>query len=120
MGKFLDRMSQNDSQALVARAKQIDCQARIAQEAIVAKLKNKKAALELKLQDLTDFAPETTQSLRPGVANWQPEKWAAELHNVKVGLYEVEVELQIANATMKDFFGDAAEELELAEIADEA
>ena len=106
MGKFLQRMSCNNSQALVARAKQIDQQARIAQEAIVAKLKNEKASLELKLQDLTDFAPESTQSLRPGVANWDPAKWAKELHAVKVALYENSVELQIAEDTMKDFFGD--------------
>lgn len=106
MGKFLQRMSQNDSKALVARARQIDTQAKIAQDAIIAKLKNEKARLELKLQDLTDFAPETTQSLRPGVANWDPQKWAKELHEVKLALYENSVELQIAEDTMKDFFGD--------------
>ena len=106
MGKFLDRMSQNDSKALAARARQIDTQAKIAQEAIVAKLKNEKARLELKLQDLTDFAPETTQSLRPGVANWNPEKWAKELHEVKLNLYENSVELEIAESTMKEFFGE--------------
>lgn len=110
MGKFLDRMSQNDSKALVARARQIDTQARIAQEDIIAKLKNEKAKLELKLQDLTDFAPETTQSLRPGVANWDPTKWAKELHATKVALYENSVELQIAESTMKEFFGDEASE----------
>lgn len=106
MGQFLQRMSQNDSKALVARARQIDTQAKIAQEAILAKLKNEKASLELRLQDLTDFAPETTQSLRPGVANWNPEKWAKELHEVKLKLYENSVELQIAESTMKEFFGD--------------
>jgi hypothetical protein len=117
MGKFLDRMSQNDSKALVARARQIDTQARIAQEDIIAKLKNEKAKLELKLQDLTDFAPETTQSLRPGVANWDPTKWAKELHATKVALYENSVELQIAQSTMKEFFGDeeASEEVTIVE-----
>ena len=115
MGKFLDRMSQNDSKALVARARQIDTQAKIAQEAIVAKLKNDKARLELKLQDLTDFAPETTQSLRPGVKDWNPSQWAKELHEVKLALYENSVELQIAESTMAEFFGDATEELAVVE-----
>lgn len=99
-------MSQNDSKALVARAKQIDTQARIAQEEIIAKLRTEKAALELKLQDLTDFAPESTQSLRPGVANWQPKVWAKELHETKVKLYENSIELQIAQKTMKEFFDE--------------
>ena len=35
MGKFLQMMSQNDSNALKARASQIDTQARIAQEEII-------------------------------------------------------------------------------------
>lgn len=106
MGQFLKNMSQNDSKALVSRARQINTQAKIAQETILAKLKNEKATLELKLQDLTDFAPETTQSLRPGIVNWNPEKWAKELHEVKLKLYENSVELQIAESTMKEFFGD--------------
>lgn len=116
MGKFFERMSQNDSKALVARAKQIDTQARIAQEAIIAKLKNEKARLELKLQDLTDFAPETSMSLRPGVTNWNPEAWAKKLHEVKLSLYENAVELQIAEETMKDFFdGESDDELAIVE-----
>ena len=117
MGKFLDKMSQNDSKALVARARQIDTQAKLAQTAILAALKNKKASLELKLQDLTDFAPESTQSLRPGVANWDPTKWAKELHAVKIALYENSIELKIAESTMKEFF-DEDEGIELVEDAD--
>ena len=78
-------------------------------------MKNEKARLELKLQDLTDFAPETTQSLRPGVKDWNPSQWAKELHEVKLALYENSVELQIAESTMAEFFGDATEELTVVE-----
>ena len=106
MGKFLQMMSQNDSKALVARASQINVQAKIAQQAIVQNLKNDIANVEIEIQNLTDFAPDTTQSLRPGVKGWQPTKWASDLQEAKTRLYELNIELKIAEATEKEFFGD--------------
>ena len=106
MGKFLQMMSQNDSKALVARAGQINVQAKIAQQNIVQKLKNDIAEVEIEIQNLTDFAPDTTQSLRPGVKGWNPAKWASELQEAKTRLYELNVELKIAENTFKEFFGD--------------
>jgi transglutaminase/protease-like cytokinesis protein 3 len=99
-------MSQNDSKALVARASQINVQAKIAQQAIVQNLKNEIANVEIEIQNLTDFAPDTTQSLRPGVKGWQPTKWASDLQEAKTRLYELNIELKIAEATEKEFFGD--------------
>lgn len=106
MGKFLNQMANNDQKALKSRAKQIDEQARLSQETLIRELKKKKTALELKLQDLTDFAPETTDSLRPGLRNWNPDKWVADVHNVNRKLYELELDLKIAEATYADFFGE--------------
>lgn len=106
MGKFLQMMSQNDSKALVARAGQINTQAKIAQENIVHKLKNDIANVEIEIQNLTDFAPDTTQSLRPGCKDWNPSKWASDLQDAKTRLYELNVELKIAEKTFEEFFGD--------------
>ena len=106
MGKFLQMMSQNDSKALVARASQINVQAKIAQQNIIQNLKNEIAEVEIEIQNLTDFAPDTTQSLRPGVKGWQPTKWASDLQEAKTRLYELNIELKIAEATEKEFFGD--------------
>ena len=106
MGKFLQMMSQNDSKALVARAGQINVQAKIAQQNIVQKLKNDIAEVEIEIQNLTDFAPDTTQSLRPGVKGWNPAKWASDLQDAKTRLYELTVELKIAEKTFEEFFGD--------------
>lgn len=115
MGKFLNMMSQNDSKALVARASQINTQAKIAQETIVQGLKNAIAEVEINIQNLTDFAPDTTQSLRPGVQGWNPTKWASDLQAQKTRLYELDVELKIAEATLKEFFGDEETAVEAAE-----
>lgn len=106
MGKFLQMMSQNDSKALVARASQINVQAQIAQDNIVQKLKNDIAEVEIEIQNLTDFAPDTTQSLRPGVKGWNPTKWASDLQDAKTRLYELNIELKIAEKTKQEFFGD--------------
>jgi len=103
-------MSQNDSKALQARASQINVQAKIAQQAIVQNLKNEIANVEIEIQNLTDFAPDTTQSLRPGVKGWQPTKWASDLQDAKTRLYELNIELKIAEATEKEFFGDDEKE----------
>lgn len=110
MGKFLQMMSQNDSKALVARAEQINTQAKIAQEEIIHRLKIEKTNVEMAIQGLTDFAPDTTDSLRPGVRGWNPNKWAADLQAAKTRLYELNVELKIAEDTFEEFFGEAEDE----------
>lgn len=112
MGKFLDMMSSSSSQTLKNRAQQLNTQASIAQKAVVAKLKADKSKLEIEIQDLTDFAPDTTDSLRPGVKNWNPTEWANKLQQCKVRLYEISVELEIAEATQEEFFEDDAADAE--------
>lgn len=109
MGKFLKMMSQNDSQTLRSRAQNLDTQASIAQRNLINTLKNKKATLELKVQDLTDFAPDNTQSLRPAAAGWDPNKWVRELQEAKIALYEVNIEIKIAESTFAEFFEDEEE-----------
>lgn len=111
MGKFLDKMTQNGDGTLLARATQINTQAALAVDRRIANLKTEQAELKLKLEDLTDFAPETTQSLRPGVANWDPERWADNILNVKTRLYENAIRLQIAEQTKAEFFGEEATEV---------
>lgn len=105
MGKFLNMMSASSSQTLKNRAEQLNTQASIAQDAVVAKLESEKSEIEIKIQDLTDFAPDTTDSLRPGLRNWNPTEWANNLQKYKVRLYEINVELEIAKATQEEFFG---------------
>jgi hypothetical protein len=40
------------------------------------------------------------------VKGWQPTKWASDLQEAKTRLYELNIELKIAEATEKEFFGD--------------
>lgn len=110
MTKFLKMMSQNDSRALRQRAESINTQAAIAQKNLINQLTDKKVSLELKVQNLTDFAPETTQSLRPSTGDWNPSEWVKKLQDAKVALYEVQINLTIAEDTYKEFFEDEDDE----------
>ena len=40
---------------------------------------------------------------------WNPTKWAADLQDAKTRLYELNVELKIAQATFDEFFDDDEE-----------
>ena len=111
MGKLLNIMSQNDSTALRNRASQIDTQLRISQETLINTLKNEISKVEIKIQDLTDFAPDTTQSLRPGGKSWNPEQWALEMQKAQVTLFVLMRNLKIANKTYEDYFVDADNEV---------
>ncbi len=106
MGKFLNTMCQQDSNALKNRAKQLDTQFRIAQKSIISSLEDKIAKTEIKIQDLTDFAPETTDSLRPGGKLIAPSDWAKQMQENQVLLFDLKRNLKIAQNTFKEYFGE--------------
>lgn len=104
MNKFLSLISDNTNKSLVRRASSVAVAAEIAQQNLVNELKSNKTALELKVNDLTDFAPNSKHSLRPGCAEFNPKEWVEELQKVKEELYEVKIALQIAEETYNEFF----------------
>lgn len=65
-------LGNNGSETLQQRAKVIAQTAEIVQQNLVNKLKQEKAELTLKINTLTDLAPESTESLRPGSKDWNP------------------------------------------------
>jgi len=102
--RFVELISANGSDVLKRRAGSLATSAEIAQQTIVNDLKNKVASLELKLNDLTDLAPESNDSLRPGSKGWDPTTWATEVQNVKQQLYQVKIQLTLAEETYNEFF----------------
>ena len=102
--KFVQLISSNGGEVLKRRAGSLATSAEIAQQTIVNDLKNKVASLELKLSDLTDLAPDSTDSLRPGSKGWDPTTWATEVQNVKQQLYQVKIQLTLAEETYNEFF----------------
>ena len=106
MNKFQRLISDNSSQTLVRRAETIATTAKIAQQNIVNFLKQRKCELEMEIANLTDFAPETSDSLRPGDKNWDAVSWAKKLQGTKQSLYDIDIQLKIAEQTFKEYFTD--------------
>jgi flagellar hook-length control protein FliK len=101
--KFIKLISDNGNGTLI-RAETISTAAEVAQQNIVNQLKQQKSQLEMKVINLTDFAPETTDSLRPGDKDWDAAKWAKELQETKEQLYDINIQLKIAEDTYNEFF----------------
>ncbi len=87
------------------RATVLATQAKQAHEAIIADLKRKLSGLDLQLIQITDLAPDTTDSLRPG-NGFNPSQWAKAVQALKVEIHQVKIELGIAEETYADWFAD--------------
>jgi hypothetical protein len=106
MNKFQKLVGQNGNDVLERRAEALATHAEIAQSAIVNKLKQEKTRLELEIINLTDLSPETTDSLRPGNKDWDATNWAKKLQTAKQDLYNVKIQLQLAEETYKEYFSE--------------
>lgn len=104
MNKFTQIISSTRNETLKRRALQIGTSAQIAQENLINKLKQDLVSQELKVQSLIDMGPDSTDSLRPGCKDWNPERWAAELQKAKETHYELKISLKLAKKTYQDLF----------------
>jgi hypothetical protein len=106
MNKFTELISNNGEDTLVKRAKILAESAELAQNGLINKLKSTKAELELELDKLTDLAPETTDSLRPGSKNWNPEQWVKRMQEINEDLYNLKIQIEIAENTYNEYFAE--------------
>lgn len=104
MNKFQELISGNGNSVLARRASTLATQAEIAQQTLVNTLKQKKSELEMTITNLTDLAPESTDSLRPGSKDWNATNWAIELQRTKFELWQVNKQLELANETYNEYF----------------
>lgn len=104
MNKFVSIISSTRNEVLKRRASQIGTSAQIAQENLINKLKQDIINQELRVQSLIDMGPDTTDSLRPGCKDWNPDRWVAELQKAKETHYELKVSLKLAQETYEDLF----------------
>lgn len=104
MNKFTEIISNNGEATLVKRAKILAESAELAQKGLINKLKSTKAELNLELSQLTDLAPETSDSLRPGSTNWNPEQWVKRMQEINEDLYNLEIQIMIAEKNFNEYF----------------
>lgn len=104
-------MLESSSEILKKRATMVATNLEIEQTNWVNNLKQEKMKLEMKIQDLTDFAPDSTDSLRPASKNFDAKQWVKELNEAKIELYELNIALEIAEEVTKEYFTDELKDL---------
>ena len=109
MNKFTKLITEGTDKTLQRRAEAVSTAAEIAQQNLVNKLKLEKSNLELKITNLTDLAPDSKDSLRPCDAKWNANTWVIDLQKAKQDLYNVTIQLEIAQKTYDEFFREEAE-----------
>lgn len=106
MNKFIQLISEGADKTLQRRAEAVATAAEIAQQSLVNKLKLEKSNLELKITNLTDLAPDSKDSLRPCDSKWNANTWVTDLQKAKQDLYNVTIQLKIAEDTYKEYFSE--------------
>ena len=106
MNKFIKLINSNGNEVLTRRAESIASDAEIAQQNLVNTYKQKINQLTRKIADLTDLAPDTMDSLRPGGKDWCAQNWATELQTAKQDLYTAQISLKLAEETYNEYFTD--------------
>ena len=94
---------------LVVVAAMIVASSLFVSNSFVNKLKLEKSNLELKITNLTDLAPDSKDSLRPCDANWNANTWVTDLQRAKQDLYNVTIQLEIAQKTYDEYFKEEVE-----------
>ena len=74
---------------------------------MVQTLKKEKLALQSRINQMTDLAPETSDSLRPGSKDFNAAKWIKDLHTFKMQLKLKQIELDEAESIYTEWFGTA-------------
>lgn len=115
MNKLLKNLSNVDNQLLVKRAESINTRAKMTYESLINKIKLEIEEKKLKLQDLTDMGPDSTTSLNPASASWNPSNWVNEIQKYKLDIYDLQIQLKLAMESFLDLFGDDEKNWEVKE-----
>jgi hypothetical protein len=87
------------------RARILGNQASISAGRLVTDLQDQVLVLENKVYEMTDFAPESADSLRPG-AGFNAATWIKDLHKTRLDLRLKRIELDEAEQIYNEWFGE--------------
>lgn len=106
--KFTTNLTKSDSAIKGDRARIAGTSAEKAQRKIIDNLIEKQDELILEQIKLSDLNPTTNTSLIVGDGQFNGTQWAEKMHEIKVALLNVEVELEIAEETYEEWFAPIA------------
>jgi hypothetical protein len=103
--KFEKLMGANVDGVRSTRIEHITSQARNAINRRIILLEDMLSTKNLELDNLMDLAPDTTDSLRPGGKNFEPNQFIERILKLKKEIMVIEeIDLKIAKATYTDLF----------------
>lgn len=112
MNKFISGIVAGKS-TLASRATQLSNLVENAVKQNLIKIEGQISNLEMERASLLDFAPNTTDSLRPGNGNdgeFKPEAWAKRLLQIDYDLRELKIQKTLIDAEQKELFTEAVVE----------
>ena len=107
MNKFQKSIASSNEVTLTKRAGLLVSSVENQMNQKLFSIKNKINEVEMRVERLTDVAPENTYDLRPGGNGFDPAKWVENLVNLKTELYTLNIELKIAEDIQEEWFADA-------------
>lgn len=106
MSKFVTNLVQDAEGIKKQRATALAKETSDAQVDLIRVLEKEKRELDNELMNLTDLSPENSFDLRPGSKNYNATIWVKKMQDIQVELLNIEVQLEVALATQKEWFGD--------------
>lgn len=103
--KFTSMLSASNEGIKAERARILGNQASISAGRLVTDLQDQVLVLENKVYEMTDFAPESADSLRPG-AGFNAATWIKDLHKTRLDLRLKRIELDEAEQIYNEWFGE--------------
>lgn len=102
--KFTSTLSASNADIKSARAQLVADSTLDEVDSFISTIRKEKNQLSIKLNNLTDLAPDNSYSLRPGSKDFDAAKWVKELHSTKMQLELKTVELEVAEDIKKEWF----------------
>lgn len=109
--KFTKDLTASNKEIKAARAKIVGEDVKDASEEMIHNLKKARRTLERRLLNICDMHRDSELSLKVVKDNFNATAWIKEIQEIKVELANNEVELSIAEATHKEWFGKIKEEV---------
>lgn len=113
--KFTTNLTLSNKGIKEKRASLLGDDAHDAQQDLVRELSSEVRDLERTIMNLEDLSPDSTTSLLPAKGGFDAKKWVVEMQESKVALKMKKVELNVAKATLAEYFTEITEESETQE-----
>ena len=107
---FVKNLSKLNNDIKESRAVRLAKQAEMAQDALLRKLKTTLLEKEGMLDDLEDLSPDTTVSLQVTRGDFNAVEWVNSVHNLKVDIANLTLEVEIAQTTYNKYFKESVDD----------